>query len=198
VFNYAPNVEGALWLARDVWPRVRAMRPDARLTLAGAHPARSIRRLAANDKSIEVTGQVPDMRPYLWRSAIAVAPLFTARGVQNKVLEAVAAGLPAVVTPAVLAGLPAEVVPACRMAAEPESYARAILDLLALTPAARRRLAARAQLADLAWSIRLAPLVRLIGRAAGNEAGDAPVEVVTASQSQSPQDSSDSVSARWR
>jgi sugar transferase (PEP-CTERM/EpsH1 system associated) len=112
VFNYAPNVEGALWLAQEVWPRVRAVMPAARLTLAGAHPVRSIRRLGGNDHSIEVTGEVPDIRRYLWRAAVSVAPLLTARGVQNKVLEAVAAGLPAVVTPAVWDGLPAEVLPA--------------------------------------------------------------------------------------
>src|SRR6185295_9529665 len=100
---------GALWLAREVWPRVRASIPTAHLTLAGARPSAAIRRLASAERGVEVTGAVPDMRPYLWRSAMSVAPIFQARGVQNKVLEAAAAGLPSVVTRAVWDGLPPQV-----------------------------------------------------------------------------------------
>lgn len=162
VFNYGPNVEGAVWLAREVWPLVTAAIPHARLTLAGASPTRAVRALAAGDRTVEVTGAVADMRPYLWRSAMAAAPLFLARGVQNKVLEAAAAGLPSVVTPAVHAGLPEEVLPACRTAATPEDFARAIIDLLSMPPAARRRLAASAGLSALQWAGRLAPLARLL------------------------------------
>src|SRR4029077_21201266 len=83
VFNYAPNADGAIWFAREVWPRVRAARRHARLTLAGASPTRAVRRLAEADASIEVTGSVKDIRPFLWRSAVSVAPIFQARGVQN-------------------------------------------------------------------------------------------------------------------
>jgi sugar transferase (PEP-CTERM/EpsH1 system associated) len=166
VFNYRPNAEGAVWLAREVWPLVKAVMPNARLILAGASPTRAVRALAVRDSSIEVTGAVPDMRPYLWRSAIAVAPLFLARGVQNKVLEAAAAGLPSVVTPAVHAGLPPEILPACVSAATPEEFARAIMDLLLLPPAGRRRLAASARLSALHWPQRLAPLVGLLEGAA--------------------------------
>ena len=105
VFSYQPNEDGALWLMEHVWPGVRAKVPQAHLTLVGMGPSATLRsRAAAAD--VEVTGTVPDVRPYLWRAAVAVAPLDTARGVQNKVLEAVAAGLPAVVTPAVYDGLP--------------------------------------------------------------------------------------------
>src|SRR3954468_16751037 len=100
VFSYAPNADGAVWFAERAWPRVRERFPLARLTLAGASPLARVRRLAERDSSIVVTGQVPDIRPYLWQSAVAIAPLFEARGVQNKVLEAAAAGLPSVVTSA--------------------------------------------------------------------------------------------------
>ncbi len=117
VFSYQPNEDGALWLIDHVWPRVRATVPQAHLTLVGMGPSPTLRRRAA-DAGVEVTGAVPDVRPYLWRAAVAVAPLETARGVQNKVLEAVAAGLPAVVTPAVFEGLPDAVRPACRVAAD--------------------------------------------------------------------------------
>lgn len=166
VMNYGPNEEGALWLAREVWPRVRARYPDARLSLVGSDPNPAVRRLAISDPSIEVTGAVPDVRPYLWRSAAAVAPLFVARGVQNKVLEAVAAALPCVVTPAVGAGLPNEVLPACLVALDVERFSGALIDLLGLEPHERRALAARANLGPLGWSARMASLLPILQEAA--------------------------------
>lgn len=189
VFNYPPNADGARWFAREVWPRVRAVVPQAQLTLAGAHPNRAVRALTA-DRSIEVTGSVADMRPYLWRSAVSVAPIFQARGVQNKVLEAVAAGLPAVVTQAVWDGLPAEVLPACQLAVDPERFASVVIELLALTPAARRRMTAGTRLARLAWPVRLAPLWDIVESAAGSRGGSAgaPGSVNLPSRARSPRD----------
>jgi sugar transferase (PEP-CTERM/EpsH1 system associated) len=165
VFDYAPNADGAVWFAQQVWPLVRAARPSAHLTLAGSSPTRAVRRLA-KDASIEVTGRVEDMRPYLWRSAVAIAPIFQSRGVQNKVLEAAAAGLPSVVTRTVGDGLPHQVLPACRMADTADAFAAAVIELLTLTPEARRLEAARASLESLGWATRLAPLQSLIERAA--------------------------------
>jgi sugar transferase (PEP-CTERM/EpsH1 system associated) len=165
VFDYAPNADGAVWFAQHVWPRVKAARPSARLTLAGSSPTGAVRRLA-EDASIEVTGRVGDMRPYLWRSAVAVAPIFQSRGVQNKVLEAAAAGLPSVVTRAVGDGLPQQVLAACRITDTADAFAAAVIELLSLTPGDRRRLTARAALSSLGWQTRLAPLVALIERAA--------------------------------
>jgi sugar transferase (PEP-CTERM/EpsH1 system associated) len=166
VFNYGPNADGAIWFARHVWPLVRSAVPAAKLTLAGSSPRRDVQRLAAVDASIEVTGRVPDMRPYLWRSAIAIAPIFEARGVQNKVLEAAAAGLPAVITSAVRAGLPREMLRACRLADTPSDFAAAVIGLLALAPDARRAMAAEAHVQDLTWPRCLAPLGDLLATAA--------------------------------
>jgi sugar transferase (PEP-CTERM/EpsH1 system associated) len=162
VMSYAPNEEAALWLADEVWPLVRAQVPAARLSLVGSSPPSAMQRLPSADPSIEVTGTVADVKPYLWRAAVAAAPLRLARGVQNKVLEAVAAGLPCVVTPAVHEGLPAEVLPATRLAATPAAFAAAIVDLLARTPQERRDIAGRAALQPLAWPDRLAPLLALL------------------------------------
>jgi sugar transferase (PEP-CTERM/EpsH1 system associated) len=161
VMNYAPNEEAALWMARDVWPLVRAGVPDATLSIVGASPTPAVQKLAA-DPSIEVTGTVPEVKPYLWRSAVGVAPLKLARGVQNKVLEAVAAGLPAVVTPAVHAGLPVEMLGAVRMADTAARFAAEVIDLLGRPPAERRAIARRANLQALTWPDRLAPVVSLL------------------------------------
>jgi sugar transferase (PEP-CTERM/EpsH1 system associated) len=166
VFNYEPNERGAIWLAHEVWPIVRRARPDATLTLVGMHPTAAVRALAA-DPSVVVTGAVPKVQEYLWRSAVSVAPLAIARGIQNKVLEALAAGLPAVVTGAVAGGLPDAVRPGCAVADDPAAFAAAIVEWLARTPADRRAIAARADLTVLSWVRQLAPLVDLVARAPG-------------------------------
>jgi glycosyltransferase involved in cell wall biosynthesis len=158
VMNYDPNVEGAAWLARDVWPLVRRAHPEARLQLAGSDPSLAVRDLHNPAMGIEVTGAVPDVRPYLWKAAVAAAPIHTSRGVQNKVLEAAAAGLPVVVTPAVMEGLPAEVKPACAVAGTPADFAARINEWFDSPPDARRAVAESARLESLGWQRQLAPL----------------------------------------
>lgn len=162
VMNYAPNAETAMFLANEVWPRVLRVQPEARLVLVGSNPAPALARAAERGRGITVTGHVADVRPWLWSSAVAAAPIRTARGVQNKVLEAVAAGLPAVVSPVVAEGLPDGIRPACLVASTAEECADRILELLALPAAERRRLAARASFSGLDWRDRLAPLLDLV------------------------------------
>ena len=166
VMNYPPNEEAALRLGRNIWPLVQARRPDARLTLVGAHPTRAIRALSQQDPAITVTGSVPDVRPYLWNAEVAVAPLKTARGVQNKVLEALAAGLPTVVTAPVYAGLPEQVKTGCTLSESDEAIADAVVKLLGETGASRREQAARAELDSLSWKAQLQPLVEILREAA--------------------------------
>ena len=116
---------------------------------------------------IRITGSVPDVRPFLWKSAVSVAPLQVARGVQNKVLEAVAAQLPTVVSTAGFEGLPSEVVPACARADTAEMFASQIKRLLAMSPMERRSLASRAALEPLTWPRRLALLEDVLQGAGG-------------------------------
>ena len=167
VFNYAPNEAGARWLATEVWPLVAREVPAANLWLVGMHPTAAVRALGS-DPTVRVTGAVPQVQPYLWKSAVAAAPLQLARGIQNKVLEALAAGLPCVVTPQVLDGLPEAVRPGCRVAADPAAFAGALIALLQLPPVERRRAAAAAELGRLGWGAQLAPMLDLV-----REAGDA-------------------------
>ena len=157
VFDYQPNAEGVLWLVHEVWPLVRARRPDITLTLAGANPTRALKAAAAKDPSITVTGSVPDIRPYLWRAELGAAPIHIARGVQNKVLEGVAAGLPFVATRAVFDGLPAAVRPAVTVADTPAAFADAILASVS-DPDTGRQVVASLSLDSLSWASTLAPL----------------------------------------
>ena len=165
VLDYEPNEAAALRLARDIWPRVRRQRPDATLLLLGSRPTPAIRALPGCDSSIRVTGAVPDVKPFLWKSALAAVPLVTARGVQNKVLEALAAGLPVVISPIVAEGLPESALPGCIVAGQDEEFARSIVHLLDAGPAARRERAERASLERLTWSLQLEPLYDVLLRA---------------------------------
>ena len=99
VMNYAPNVDAMLWFCGSILPLVRARLPGVALTICGSAPARRVRRLA-RIPGVTVTGRVPDVRPYLDRAALFVAPLRLGRGIQNKLLEAMAMGLPVVTTQA--------------------------------------------------------------------------------------------------
>lgn len=102
--DYWPNVEGVLWFVGEVFPSIRARCPGARLCIVGSRPHHSILALQGMP-GIEVTGRVADVRPYLAHARLALAPLMIARGVQNKVLEAMAMGKLLLATPAALEGI---------------------------------------------------------------------------------------------
>jgi len=86
--DYRPNCDGALWLAKHVVPQLLAEVPRAHLYFVGANPPAALRSIASS--KITVTGRVDDVRPYIQGAQVIVAPLLIARGVQNKVLEAMA------------------------------------------------------------------------------------------------------------
>jgi polysaccharide biosynthesis protein PslH len=86
--DYWPNVDGVAWFASDMLPKVRARWPNARFYIVGRSPSPEVCALAS--EQVVVTGTVPDVRPYLQHAAAVVAPLRVARGIQNKVLEAMA------------------------------------------------------------------------------------------------------------
>ena len=162
VMDYAPNVQGVAWFVEHVWPRVRAQWSHARFVVVGANPTPAVRALAARDASIDVTGRVDDVRPYLWRAAVSIAPLHLARGLQNKVLEAVAAGLPVVMTSPVREGMPDALDSVCTVADEPEAFATAVIRRLRTEPGSDAH-PTHTALASLRWSHRLAALPHLLG-----------------------------------
>ena len=98
--SYHANSAAALYLAHEIMPRIWAACPDARLLIVGKDPTAAIRALA-DDPRVTVTGTVADIRPHLQRATLAVAPMLYGAGIQNKVLEAMACGLPIVATPIV-------------------------------------------------------------------------------------------------
>lgn len=104
--DYWPNVDAVQWFASDIFPALRERFADARFYIVGARPAAAVQALAQLP-GVVVTGTVPDVRPYLAYAAVSVAPLRIARGIQNKVLEAMAMACPVVVSPQALEGIEA-------------------------------------------------------------------------------------------
>jgi sugar transferase (PEP-CTERM/EpsH1 system associated) len=102
--SYRPNVDAVAWFADAVLPRLATRLTPPEFWIVGANPAPAVQALAARP-GIRVTGTVPDVRPYLAHAAIAVAPLRIARGIQNKVLEAMAMARPVVATPQAFEGV---------------------------------------------------------------------------------------------
>lgn len=98
--GYFPNVDAAGWLAQDIFPRVRAAIPSAELRLVGARPARAVRALTALP-GVTLRAAVPSMPPELAAATVAMVPMRSGTGLQNKVLEAMAVGTPVVTTPQV-------------------------------------------------------------------------------------------------
>lgn len=94
--DYWPNVDAVSWFANEVFPALRQRRPDVRFYIVGRSPTPEVQALA--NEHIVVTGTVPDVRPYLQHASIVVAPLRIARGIQNKILEAMAMARPVVAT----------------------------------------------------------------------------------------------------
>ena len=104
MMNYWPNVDAMSWFAKQVLPDIRRSFPSAELWIVGASPVREVQDLSLMN-GVHVTGNVPDVRPYLKHAKVVVAPLRIARGVQNKVLEAMSMGQTVICTPEASAGL---------------------------------------------------------------------------------------------
>ena len=127
--NYRPNIEAVTWFATEIFPVVRRRIPAVEFWVVGAHPAPAVRALAGD--GVRVTGQVPDVRPYLAHADCVVAPLKIARGVQNKVLEAMAMGRVVVATPEAREGIDAEPGTEIVVGADAGSLAGAVCTALA-------------------------------------------------------------------
>jgi sugar transferase (PEP-CTERM/EpsH1 system associated) len=106
--DYWPNIDAALWFAREILPSLAARGQPARFVIAGGNPSAEILALPQQNPHITVTGYVPDMRPYLAHADAVVCPLRLARGIQNKVLEAMAMGKPVIATAEAATGLHVE------------------------------------------------------------------------------------------
>jgi sugar transferase (PEP-CTERM/EpsH1 system associated) len=106
--DYFPNIDAVRFFAQEVLPRLRRTLPGVKFLIAGRNPSPEVRALAV-DPDVRVTGDVADIRPYLVGAIVAVSPLRLARGVQNKILESIALGVPVVTTSKAACAFPADV-----------------------------------------------------------------------------------------
>jgi sugar transferase (PEP-CTERM/EpsH1 system associated) len=159
--DYRPNSDAVAWFAHAVLPQIRARHPDAHFAIVGRAPVPAVRALA-QQPGVLVTGEVADVRGWLAAASVVVAPLRIARGVQNKVLEAMAMARPVVASPEAAEGVDHD---GClRIASDAGTFADELAALLA-DPQAAQTLgtAARAQVERrYAWDAQLAPLDMLL------------------------------------
>jgi polysaccharide biosynthesis protein PslH len=160
--GWAPNVDAAIWLGREIWPLVVARVPEARLLLVGKDPAPAVRALAG--ARVEVTGTVPDVSPFLARARVVVAPLRAGGGTRLKIMEALDVGRPVVATSVGCEGMEDLVGRGVVVADTAPALAATIADLL-LDPAraaALGRAGHEAVVRDHTWDAALSPLLQAV------------------------------------
>jgi glycosyltransferase involved in cell wall biosynthesis len=157
--SWRPNENAALWLVEQVWPRVVRRVPAARLLLVGRDPGPALRRLSG--PAVEVTGSVEEVRPYLARARVALAPLRSGGGTRLKILEALDAGRPVVATTIGAEGLECLAGDGLTIVDDPEGMAEQIAALLrdAARAAELGRQGSAAVAARFSWDRTLSPLL---------------------------------------
>lgn len=129
--DWMPNVDGMQWFLTNVFPLIRKEKPDCRLALVGRNPPQTLLD-AAKDPGITVTGTVPDVRPFLWQSAVSIVPLRVGGGTRLKIFEAMAAGTPVISTTIGAEGLPVRHGETIRIADTAQEFAAECLNMLAV------------------------------------------------------------------
>ena len=159
--DYWPNIDAVTWFASEVMPRIVALRPQARFYIVGMNPAATVNALAG--QHVVVTGKVADVRPYLQHARVAVAPLRVARGVQNKVFEAMAMARPVVVSSAVAQGIHAAPLSEFDIAGDAREFAYKVTALMEPSAGAEMGMRARQRvITDYGWDAQLARFGELL------------------------------------
>jgi len=157
--DYWANVDAAIWFASEVFPHLRVKFPDVCFYIVGSRPTAEV--LALANESIIVTGSVPDVRPYVAHAEISVAPLRIARGIQNKVLEAMAMAKTVIVSPQALEGIDAEINREVILANNAAEFVSCIAAQLIQPDAKLGQAARKRMIQNYSWENSLKPLERL-------------------------------------
>ena len=171
--DYWPNVDAVIWFANAIWPALRRRYSTARFYIVGSRPAPAVQALAQL-AGVVVTGSVPDTRPYIAHATLALAPLRIARGIQNKVLEAMAMAKPTLVTAQALEGIAAIPGQEVLLAHDADTFMQHSHDVMAqrypdMGESARRRV-----LQDFSWAQHLLLVEQLLDPAAPRKTLGAP------------------------
>jgi sugar transferase (PEP-CTERM/EpsH1 system associated) len=162
--DYRANIDAVAWFARSVFPAIRAKLPEVEFYIVGMRPSSAVAALAAFP-GIRVTGSVPDVRPYLAHASLVVAPLRIARGIQNKILEAMAMEKIVIASPSAAEGIHARREEELVVALDEQDFARRVISFLqnsahpGICRAARMRV-----LEDYSWKNGLGRIDRLLSQ----------------------------------
>jgi len=178
IMNYYPNVDGCRFFVNEVYPLVRKEFPRAKFTIVGANPTPEVRKLG-RAIGVSVTGFVHDTRKILRTASISVAPLRIARGIQNKVLEAMAMGIPVVGTTSAVQGVEAVDGRDYLVADDARSFAEAVCRLLRDPETAQEQgmRGRRFVEQNYDWEVVFRPLDELLERCLANPSGAAEAAV---------------------
>ena len=164
VLDYKPNYEGVAWFVEHVLPRLRKRVADAEFMIVGRNPTTKVKQLSL-ELGVNLVGSVPDVRSYLAEAAAVIAPLRIARGVQNKVLEAMSCQRPVVCSPGAAEGIDATTDKHFLVADHPDRWADYLEKLLtdksyrqSIAAAARKRIEE-----CYTWEEQLKPMIQLLG-----------------------------------
>ncbi len=160
--DYFPNADAVSWFAKDIFPAVLQRFPKAVFYIVGSKPGPEVIALQTLP-NVKVTGRVPDVRPYLKYASLSVAPLRAARGIQNKVLEAMAMGLQVVGTAEVIRGLAEQCAAQVVLATDEATFVQEVCALLSSpnlisSPQGRRNTV----IAEYSWDTNLAPISSIL------------------------------------
>lgn len=163
MMDYTPNIDGMRWFIDNVFPDIRALYPDLELLVVGGRPTDEVSRWGGID-GITVTGFVDDVREYMARGTLSIVPLRIARGIQNKVLEAMASGMPIVATSFALEGIECEPGRDTVSADSAKEFVQAIASLIDAPDRARAIGAAAREFVEAhhSWEAQLAQLDELL------------------------------------
>lgn len=166
--DYRPNVEGVTWFVETILPHIRLRHPKARFAIVGRKPTDAVKALTKHP-GVTVTGEVPDVRPWLHAASVVVAPLKLARGIQNKVLEAMAMARPVVASTAAATGI--DHGGTVEVGGTVGEIADAVIRILSdpLTASAFGALARQRVIDHYSWDARLAVLDDIMGLRGRNE-----------------------------
>jgi sugar transferase (PEP-CTERM/EpsH1 system associated) len=141
--DYYANIDGVVWFTKEVLPLIKKEIPDVQFYIVGSNPTKEVIKLSGNN-GVTVTGYVPDTREYLRRATVAVVPLRIARGIQNKILEAMAMGIPVVATSSAFQGTKATIDACISIVDDPRIFTRKVLKMVE-DPVLRRQCSVQAR-----------------------------------------------------
>jgi glycosyltransferase involved in cell wall biosynthesis len=127
--DYYANVDGVVWFAKEIFPSIQKKIPKVQFFIVGSKPAKEVLSLS-DIKGVSVTGYVPDTREYYRQAMVAVVPLRIARGIQNKILEPMAMGIPVVATSEAITGTQATMADGVRIANSAEEFKEELVGLI--------------------------------------------------------------------